>query len=87
MYLFPFAQSTWVSLQDVLSGMPALQDLTLNLRFAEAFDKGTDDCLSRLMGGPQLGSMAVLTRLELGLQPILPGPGKQAGKQHACWWS
>jgi hypothetical protein len=76
-------QETWANLQEVLSGMPALQDLTLNLQFQNTFDGEADDGSHRLMGGPQWSSMALLTRLELGLQPILPGPGEQDGKQDA----
>lgn len=73
----------WVSLQDVLAGMSALQDLTLNLQFADAIDDGTNHGLCRLTGGPSLSSMSALTRLELGLQPILPGPGEQVASRTA----
>lgn len=67
-------QATW-SLPHALAGLPALQDLTLNLRFQDRLSDYIDDY--REMGGPQLSSLVALTRLELCLDPILPGPGQQ----------
>jgi hypothetical protein len=72
------AQETWVSLQQALAGMPALQDLSLNLKFEEHLcDDDEPPNGPRLMGGPQLSSSVALTRLELSVQPVLPGPGKR----------
>jgi hypothetical protein len=72
------AQETWLSLQQALAGLPALQDLSLNLKFEEHLcDDDDPPNVPRLMGGPQLSSLVALTRLELSMQPIIPGPGKQ----------